>query len=45
MLVPENSGKQYPEESYTNKYQKRKACSYGYKLVFIDDEFSNTFKT
>ena len=30
ILVPENNGKQNPEESYTNRYQKLIACSYGY---------------
>ena len=33
ILVPENNGKQNPEESYTNKYQKHIVCSHGYKLV------------
>ena len=33
MLVPEDNGKQNPEESYTNKYQKHSACSDGYELV------------
>ena len=27
ILVPNNNGKQNPEESYTNKYQKHIACS------------------
>ena len=31
--MSEYNGKQNPEESYTEKYQKRIACSYGYKLV------------
>ena len=43
--MPENNGKWNPEESYTNKYQKHIACSYGYKLVCIDDKFSKLFKT
>ena len=30
ILVPENSGKQNSEESYTNKDQKHIACSCGY---------------
>ena len=30
--VPENNGKQNPNKSYTNKYPKHNACSYGYKL-------------
>ena len=33
ILVPENNGKQNPEGSYTNKYQKHIVCSHGYKLV------------
>ena len=45
ILVPENNGKQNPEESYTNKNQKHIACSYGYKLVCVDDKFSKSFKT
>ena len=45
MLVPEDNGKQNPDESYTNKYQKYVACSYGYKLVCVDDKFSKPFKS
>ena len=45
IFVPENNGNQNPEESYTNKYQKHIACSYGYKLVCVDDKFSQLFKT
>ena len=45
ILVPEDNGKQNPNEPYTNKYQKHVACSYGYKLVCIDDKFSKTFKS
>ena len=44
ILVPEDNGKQNPNESYTNKYQKHVACSYGYKLVCVDDKFSKSFK-
>ena len=33
ILMSEYNGKQNPEESYTEKYQKRIASSYGYKLV------------
>ena len=35
---------QNPNEFYTNKYQKHVACSYGYKLVCVDDKSSNPFK-
>ena len=38
VLVPEDNGKQNPEEYYTNKYQKHIACSYGYKLECVDDK-------
>ena len=44
-LVPQNNGKQNAEESYTNKYEKHIACSYGCKLVCADDKFSKPFKT
>ena len=29
--VPKDNGRQNPNESYTDKYQKHVACSYGYK--------------
>ena len=45
ILVPEDNGQQNPNESYTNKYQKHVACSYGYKLVCVDDKFSKPFKS
>ena len=45
ILVPEVNGKQNPNEPYTNKYKKRIACSYGYKLVCVDDKFSKSFKS
>ena len=45
ILVPENNGKQNPNESYTNKYQTHVACSDGYKLVCVDDNFSKPFKS
>ena len=42
ILVPEDNGKQNPNESYTNKHQKHVASSYGYKLVCVGDKFSNS---
>ena len=33
ILVPENNGKQNPNKSYTNKYQKYVACNYGCVLM------------
>ena len=41
MLI--DNGKQNPDESYTNKYQKHVACSYGCKLICVDDKFSKPF--
>ena len=43
ILVPEVNGKNL-EESYTNKYQKHIACSYGYKLECVDAKFRKPFK-
>ena len=45
ILVPGSNEKQTPEEPYMNKYQKYIACSYGYKLVCVDDNLSKSFKT
>ena len=45
ILMPEDSGKQNLKESYISKYQKHIPCSYGYKLVCLDDKFSKPFKT
>ena len=36
ILGPEDNGKQNPKESYMNKYQKHIACSYGYKLAYVE---------
>ena len=44
-LVPEVNGKENLNESYTNKYQKRIVCSYGYKLVCVDAKLSKPFKS
>ena len=41
ILVREDNGKQNPNE----KNQKHVACSYGYKLVCVDDKFSKPFKS
>ena len=45
ILVPEDNGKQNPNEFYTNKYQKPLACSNGYKLVCADNKFSKSFQS
>ena len=45
ILVLEDSVKENPNESYTSKYQKHVACSYGYRLVCVNDKFSKPFKS
>ena len=42
--VSEDNRKQNPEESYTNKHQRRITCSYGYELLCVNDKFSESFK-
>ena len=37
ILMAEDNGKQNPEESYMNKYQKQVSCSYCNKLVCVHD--------
>ena len=44
ILVPEDTGKQNPNEPYNSKYQKQVVCSYGYKLICVDDKFSKSLK-
>ena len=43
ILVLEDNTKKNLDECCTNKYQKHVACSYGYKLVCVDDKFSKLF--
>ena len=45
ILVPEDNGKQNPQEPHANKFRKRNAYSYGYKLGCADDKFSKPFQT
>ena len=45
ILMPEDNGKQNPNEPYTNNIKKYVACSYGYKLAFVDNKFSKPFKS
>ena len=43
ILVPEDNGKQNPNESYTNKYQKHVACSKEFVVTKEDNEnFENS---
>ena len=45
ILVPGDNGNQNPEKFYSSRYQRHIACSYGYKLVYVDDKFSKPFKS
>ena len=45
ILVPEDNKKENPDESYTNNHQKHVACSYGSKLVFVDDKLRKLFNS
>ena len=45
ILVPGDNGNQNPEKFYSSRYQRHIACSYGYKLVNVDDKFSKPFKS
>ena len=45
VLVPEDNGKQIPEEFYTNKHQKHVVYSYDYKQACVDDRFSKPFRS
>ena len=45
ILVTENNGKKNSKGSNTNKYQKHIACSYGYKLVCVDNRSSKPVKS
>ena len=43
--MPKDNGNRNSGGYHTNKYQKDIACSYGYKLVCVDDKFRMPFKT
>ena len=45
VLVPEDNGKQIPEEFYTNKHQKHVVYSYDYKQACVDERFSKPFRS
>ena len=45
ILVSEDDRRKNPNESYTNNYQRHVACSYSYKLICVDDKFSERFKS
>ena len=43
--MPEDIEKQNSDEPCSDKYQKYISCSYGYKLVCVDDKFCTPFNT
>ena len=45
ILVSEDNENENPNESYTRKYQKHVACSYGYKLLCVKEKFSEAFNS
>ena len=45
ILVPEDNGKQNPDESFANEFQKYVAYGYGCKSICVDDKFSKPFKS
>ena len=45
ILVSEDDRRKNPNESYTNNYQRHVACSYSYKLICVDDKFSERCKS
>ena len=45
ILVPEDNWKKNRNDPQNNKYQKHVTCSYGYKIVCVDDKFIKRFKS
>ena len=41
ILLPEDNGKQNPDEFYSNKHQKYIACSYSNQLACVDNKFKS----
>ena len=41
ILVPEDNGKQNPDEFYSNKHQKYIACSQSNQLACVDNKFKS----
>ena len=41
ILLPEDNGKQNPDEFYSNKHQKYIACSYSNQLTCVDNKFKS----
>ena len=44
ILVPENNGKQNPDDSYTNN-QNQCWLQFGYKIICADDQFVKFLKS
>ena len=45
ILVVENNGTQNPKSLILTNIKKHIACSYGYKLVCVDDKFKESCRT
>ena len=45
MIYADSENKENRDEIYTTKYQKNLGWSYGYKLVYVDDQPSKPFKS
>ena len=45
ILVPKYNRKENQSKNYTNKYQNDVVCSFGYKIICVDDQFSKPFKS
>ena len=43
--VPEDNGKQNPDESYLLNIKSHAACSYACKLIWVGDKFSKSFRS
>ena len=44
VLISGKNEKQNTDESCTNKYQNHIGCSFTYKLVYVEDQFSKPFQ-
>ena len=42
--MSQDNDNQNLKESFKSKYQNHIACSYGYKLICVDDKFNKPFK-
>ena len=45
ILVSENNGRQNTDASHKNNFQNHVGCSFGYKLLCVDDQFSRPYRS